>query len=132
MKSYLKNLMSFPAFDGGIFHFGPDVVESLFREDPPEMPLGELAKTVTSAFEHFVGQGRFPDQVAFRFSNCSLLVQSQPLHDNVVGPNNVQNEDRFLDNLYLTISVRSGEAIAPLLREGRKLLAEATQDALAS
>ena len=131
MKSYLKNLMSFPAFDGGVFHFGPDVVESLFRDDPPTMPLGEMAKAVTEAFEHFVQQGRFPDQVAFRFGDRALLVESQPLHDAATGADHGPVDEKFLDNLFLTISVRKGEAIAPLLREGRNLLAEAAREALA-
>ena len=131
MKSYLKNLMAFPAFDGGVFHFGPDVVESLFRGDPPGMPLGEMAQAVTEAFDNFVEQGRFPDQVAFRFGDRSLLVQAQPLHDDVNVARNTPDDSKFLDNLFLTISVRHGEAIAPLLREGRNVLAEAAKEALA-
>jgi hypothetical protein len=131
MKSYLKNLMAFPAFDGGVFHFGPDVVESLFRGDPPGMPLGEMAQAVTEAFDHFVEQGRYPDQVAFRFGDRALLVQAQPLHDEENQPLNTPADAKFLDNLFLTISVRNGEPIAPLLREGRSLLAEAAKEALA-
>lgn len=133
MKSYLKNLLAFPAFDGGVFHFGPDVVESLFRDGSPDISLGEMATTVTNAFDHFVQQGRFPDQVAFRFGERSLLVQAQPLHDAAKDVAARSGEKgAFLDNLFLTICVKSGEPIAPLLREGRNVLIEASKEALAS
>jgi hypothetical protein len=131
MKSYLKNLMAFPAFDGGIFHFGPDVVESLFRDEEPSMGLTEMAREVTTAFDHFVKQGRFPDQVAFRFGDRALLVQAQPLHDEVKPGTRTDSRSLFLDNLFLTISIRNGQPIAPLLREGRTVLAEAAKEALA-
>lgn len=131
MKSYLKNLMSFPAFDGGVFHFGPDVVESLFRTEAPPIPLDEMAEAVTEAFNHFVEQGRFPDQVALRFGDRSLLIQAQPLHDTPDQSGRTE-KGRFLDNLFLTISINGNDNIAPLLREGRNVLVEAAKEALAA
>lgn len=132
MKSYLKNLMSFPAFDGGVFHFGSDVVESLFRTEAPPIPLNEIAVAVTEAFNHFVEQGRFPDQVALRFGDRSLLIQAQPLHDTPDHGGRGAEKGRFLDNLFLTISIHGNENIAPLLREGRNVLMEAAKEALAA
>ena len=133
MKSYLKSLTDCTAFDGGLFHFGEDVVESFFREKPPVASLNVMAKTVSEAFNHFVAQGRFPDQVAFRFGDHSLLVLAEPLHDGTQDTiSRSSGDDRFLDHLFLTLCVRHGQSITPLLRQGREVLIEAAKEALAA
>jgi hypothetical protein len=133
MTSYLKRLVACPGFDGGLFHFGEDVVESYFRDKPPTAALNVMAKTVTEAFNHFVTQGRFPDQVAFRFGDHSLLVLAEPLRDEPGSASNRRpGEDLFLDHLFLTLCVRHGEPITLLLRKGREVLVEAAKEALAA
>jgi hypothetical protein len=130
--NYLNKLTSFPAFDGAVFHFGEDIVESLFRGEPPAAPLKGLVGAVSEAFQHFVDQSRFPDQVAFRFGEHSILVQAQPLHDDTAGTEaRSAKPGKFLDHLFLTLCIRPGEAIAPLLKEGRKVLREAAKEAMA-
>jgi hypothetical protein len=92
--------------------------------------LKELTAEVTETFNHFVQQGRFPDQLALRFGERSLLIQAEPLHDTPDGKR--ATDARFLDNLFLTLSVNAGESIAPLLRQGREVLKAAVKEASAA